>query len=329
LSQDFGAIILLLIVGFCLVGIVLVVIRLYIVTTRSRVKERLSNLAIKDQREPYTQSFSPGSYFSSGKFEGLRGWINRTLSFFSTEELKLKITTANWPISEVEFIITRFAVCLVGVLLGWIISGSIIGGIGLAVLIYIIPGILLDRSITRRRKKFQDMLVDFLVLVKGALLVGSSLQQAMNMAVKEIPGPVGEEFSQVLKETKLGLTLPEALHNLETRMQSEDLQIVVTGILLNIEMGGNLSVILEAAIYTIRDRMLVLGEVRSLTAYSRYVGWFLTLLPFLTALFIFISNPSFFDPVKTSSLSQIALVMAVLGVILGNFFIRRLTKIRI
>ena len=324
-------IILLLIIGFCLLGFALVVFRLYTITTRSRVKERLSNLAdtVEDQSELDTQSLSPGSYFSSGKFEGLRRWINRTLSFFSTEQLKLKITTANWPISDIEFILTRFAICLVGIFLGWIISRSIIGGIGLAILVYLFPGILLDRAISKRRKKFQDLLVDFLVLVKGALMVGSSLPQALSVAVKEIPAPVSEEFSQVLKETKLGLDLPEALHNLEARMQSEDLQIVTTGILLNIEMGGNLSIILEAAIYTIRDRMQLLGEVRSLTAYSRYSGWFLTLLPFLTALFIFITNPSFFDPVKTSSLSQIAMVVAVLGVILGNFFIRRLSKIRV
>lgn len=331
MSQDFGSIILLLVFAFSLIGCLFVIIRLYSINAQSQVKSRLDNIgdSRRSRREQTSRSFSASDYFTSGPISGIRGQINRALAIFSTEELSIKISSANWPISDIEFILTRLIVCLVALFLGWVITGSILGGLALAVLAYFIPGILLERSIATRRKKFQDLLVDFLVLVRGALLVGSSLPQALSLAAKEISAPVSEEFNQVIKETQLGLTLPEALHNLEARMQCDDLKIVVTGILLNLELGGNLSTIIDAAITTIRDRMLLLGEVRSLTAYSRYVGLFLTALPILTALLLFIINPSFFQPIKTERLSQIAYVFAVLGVIMGNFFIRRLTRIRV
>jgi tight adherence protein B len=309
----------------------LVIFRLYALNAQSRLDSRLNTFVEgkKDGDEQPSQARPSRSYFQSGNLSGLRGRINRALSFFSSDELSLKITSANWPISDIEFIFSRFMLILVGLFLGWIISRSIIGGLGLAVLFYFIPGIFLDQSILKRRKKFQEQLVDFLILIKGAIMVGSSLPQAIRVGVKEIPAPISEEFTQVLREITYGLTLSEALHNLEARMQSDDLKIVVTGIILNSQMGGSLSTILEAAIITIRDRIQLFGEVRSLSAYSRFVGLLLTFLPFIAALFLYLLSPGYFDSVKTSPFTQIILLAALLGVILGNFFIRRIIKIRI
>ena len=112
-------------------------------------------------------------------------------------------------------------------------------------------------------------------------------------------------------------------------MESDDLQIVVTAIIINAQIGGNLSTVLESAISTIRDRMHLLGEIRSLTSYARYVGNFLTLMPFITGLAIFIFSPGYFDTVKTSIIPQIILGGALVGVVIGNIWIRRLVKIRV
>jgi tight adherence protein B len=130
-------------------------------------------------------------------------------------------------------------------------------------------------------------------------LAGYSLAQALDMAIKEIPAPASEKFGRVLREVKFGFPMDQALMNLAARMQSDDLQIVVTAIVLNSQMGGNLSTILEATIGTIRDRIHLFSEIRSLTSYSRYVGMIISILPLLTALIVFLLNPDYFEAVKT------------------------------
>jgi tight adherence protein B len=86
---------------------------------------------------------------------------------------------------------------------------------------------------------------------------------------------------------------------------------------------------LEATISTIRDRMHLLGEIRSLTSYARYVGNFLTMMPFLTGFAVFLLSPDYFDTVKTSSITQIIFLMALVGVIIGNVWIRQIVKIKV
>jgi len=133
----------------------------------------------------------------------------------------------------------------------------------------------------------------------------------------------------VLREVRFGIPLEQALLNLAERMESDDLQIVVTAIIINSQVGGNLSTVLDATISTIRDRMHLFGEIRSLTAYARFVGNFLTLVPFLTGIVIFFINPGYFEPVKTEVFTQVALVVALIGVIIGNIWIRQIVKIRV
>ena len=113
------------------------------------------------------------------------------------------------------------------------------------------------------------------------------------------------------------------------RMQSDDLQIVVTAIMLNSQMGGNLSTVLEATIDTIRDRIHLYCEIRSLTSYARYVGLLISTLPFITGLLVFLVNPGYFDTVKTSLITQIIFGLALVGIVIGNIVIRRIMKIRV
>ena len=112
-------------------------------------------------------------------------------------------------------------------------------------------------------------------------------------------------------------------------MENDDLQIVMTAIIINSQVGGNLSIVLEASISTIRDRMQLMGEIRSLTSYGRYVGYFLTLMPFIAGVLIFLVSPDYFDVVKTSTLTQIIFLAAFIGIFIGNIWIRRIVRIRV
>jgi len=265
----------------------------------------------------------------AGNLSSFRGKINRALAIFSTYSLQQKISAAYWPISDIEFIFIRIGVTVLGFIIGMLIPRNIIGGIGLGAVFFLIPGFLINRSITNRQKKFQNQLLDFLVLIKGAVLAGFSLYQALEMAIKESSSPISEEFGRVIREVQIGIPLEHALINLKDRMQSDDLQIVVTAIVINSQVGGNLSTILEAAINTIRERINLFGEIRSLSSYSRYVGTFLSLLPFIAALIIFLLDPGYFAHVLDSIIVQVIFVVALISIVIGNIIIQRIVRIRL
>jgi len=259
----------------------------------------------------------------------LRNWINEYLGGFSSQKLQKKISSAYWPITDTEFILIRITSTSVLFFMGWLIPGNIVGGITLAAIAIMLPNLILDRTISQRQKKFHTQLLDVLIMIKGAVQAGYSLMQSLDVAIKEIPAPASEEFGRVLHETRLGYSLENALFNLSERMENIDMQIVVTAIVINAQVGGNLSTVLEATISTIRDRVQLMGEIRSLTSYSRFVGGLLTLMPFILAAIIFLMTPVYFEPVKTSSLTQTIFVMAFIGIIIGNIWMQRTMKIRV
>jgi len=158
---------------------------------------------------------------------------------------------------------------------------------------------------------------------------GYSLMQALDMMAEQVSEPSATEYGRVLREVRFGIPLEQALLNLSERMENDDLQIVVTAIIINTQVGGNLSTVLEATISTIRDRLHLFGEIRSLTAYSRYVGNFLSLVPFIAGIAVFLINPDYFEAVKTEFITQVAFVFALIGVIIGNILIRRMARIRV
>lgn len=329
MNQDLITIVLLTVFLLCAIGVILIGVWIYRSGLSSTRQERISSFvdsSRNDSQETPTRNYTLVSNQDIGKF---RGWINESLTGLSSEKLKLKLSSAYWPITDTEYLL----ICVVGTglafLLGWAIVGNILAGLFLAAIAIFIPPLLLDKAITQRQQKFHTQLLDVLILIKGAVQAGYSLMQALDLAVKEIPAPAAEEFGRVLREVQFGIPLEGALFNLGKRMQNDDLQIVVTAIVINSQVGGNLSTVLDAIISTIRDRMHLFGEVRSLTSYARYIGNFLTLMPFITGFAIFLMTPDYFATVKTSLLTQIILLMALFGVIIGNVWIRRIVRIRV
>lgn len=329
MNQDLITIVLLTVFLLCATGVILIGVWIYRSGPSSTMQGRISSFvdsSRNDSQETPTRNYTLVSSQDIGKF---RGWINESLTDLSSEKLKLKLSSAYWPITDTEYLL----ICVVGTglafLLGWAMVGNILAGLFLAAIAILIPPLLLDKAIAQRQQKFHTQLLDVLILIKGTVQAGYSLMQALDLAVKEIPAPAAEEFGRVLREVQFGIPLEGALFNLGKRMQNDDLQIVVTAIVINSQVGGNLSTVLDATISTIRDRMHLFGEIRSLTSYARYIGNFLTLMPFITGFAIFLMTPDYFDTVKTSLLTQIILLMALLGVIIGNVWIRRIVRIRV
>lgn len=329
MTQNLITIILLAISLVSVLGVFMIAIWMFRNSPSSKKQGRISNFVV-----PASQATQPIPdrdikelrKENIGKF---RDWINSSLSGLSSEKLKLKISSAYWPITDTEFILIRIVGTGLAFFLGWLLPGNFLGGIFLGAIAIMLPPIILDRSIAQRQQKFHNQLLDVLILIKGAVQAGYSLMQALDLAVKETPAPAAEEFGRVIREVRFGLTLETALINLGNRMASDDLQIVVTAIIINSQVGGNLSTVLESTISTIRDRMQLFGEIRSLTSYARYVGNFLTLMPFIMGLLVFILSPDYFSSVRTSVITQMVYLMALMGIIIGNIWIRRIVRVKV
>lgn len=303
-------------------GVILVGIGFFLIPTmtRSRLDQFVDSsnfgaVDISQQRNDQLNSF--------------RQRLNSGLSFLSSNDLRIKLTSAHWQITDHEYILLQVLGTLLGFAVGWWITRSMIGGAGLAILMYVLPGISLTRSVEVRRQKFANQLLDALVLIRGAIQSGYSLLQSLDLVHKEMAAPASEEFERVIREVQLGLPLNQALLNLSARMKNDDLYMVVTAIIINLQVGGNLTTMLTSVTNTIRSRIYLFGEIRSLTAYARYAGLLLTLIPFITGLVIFFINPTYFDKVPQSIISQLLLCGAVVLLVIGNIWMRRLVKIKI
>lgn len=291
----------------------------------------------RDRIDNYVRTLQPREAAPSGgkkafdltQLDDFRSWVNQTLGSLSSTKLKHRISSAYWPISDIEFVLIRVAGVGVGILLGWLISGMLVGGLALGALVYFVPGFLLQRSIVQRQKKFQEQLVDVLLLIRGAVQAGYGLLQSLDVVISEMSSPASEEFERVVREVQIGLSLPQALTNLANRMESDDLQLAVTAIIINTQVGGNLTTMLSVVTDTIRARYQLFGEVRALTSYARYAGYLLTFLPFGTGVAMFLLSPEYYAVSITTSITQIILGVALVLVIIGNIWLRQVAKIEV
>ena len=260
----------------------------------------------------------------------IRRRLNSMLSVLGTEDLNLQLMRADWKITSTEYILIRIGLMVVGFVLGWVIFGSILSGLALAILANLLPGIFLRRSATRRQIKFEGQLVDVLMLITGAVITGFSLMQALEVVQREMQPPASDEIRRVHTEVGLGITLSQALDNLGTRMQNQDLDLVVTAVKIHNQVGGNLSTMLEAVTETVRERDRLFREARVITTQQRYTSYLISLLPVAIGLLIFLINPEYMMQLFTNGLYYLMIpIFAVIGIVAGHFVLQRITKIDI
>ncbi|NPV57379.1 MAG: secretion system protein, partial [Anaerolineae bacterium] len=221
---------------------------------------------------------------------------------------------------------------LTGLIL-WFIGGrttliAIIGGvIGL-----FLPRFYVKQQQGKRLVKFDQQLPDMLNLMVNGLRAGYSTMQAMEAVSKELPPPICDEFRRVVQEMQLGVPMERALDNLLRRIPSPDLDLCITAINVQREVGGNLAEILDTISYTIRERVRIKGEIRVLTTQVTYSGRFLSLLPFFVIGILYLLNRDymmeFFKP-ESRVCGTIALVLAGILIIAGSLTMNKLADIEV
>ena len=182
-----------------------------------------------------------------------------------------------------------------------------------------------------RLRNFDDQLPDMLNLMVNALRTGFSAMQAMEAVSKELPAPMSQEFKRVVQEMQLGVPMELALANLQRRIPSDDLDLAITAINIQREVGGNLAEILDTISFTIRERIRIKGEVRAITAQVAYSGRFLALMPLVLSLILWGLNrdymSQFFSEPVICGWSM--LILAGIMLIFGYIALTRIADIEI
>jgi tight adherence protein B len=201
---------------------------------------------------------------------------------------------------------------------------------------FMLPRFWLGRRKGGRLNAFNKSLPDTITLLANALRAGSSFLQAIELVVRESRPPISTEFGRVIREVNLGLPFEQALENMVRRVRSDDLELMATAISIQHTVGGNLAEILDSIAYTIRERVRIKGEIKTLTAQQRLSGYVVGFLPIGLAGFLFIAAPNFMEPMFANPPAVLGLPAGVVILIFGGFmmflgfmFIRKIVDIEV
>jgi tight adherence protein B len=199
-----------------------------------------------------------------------------------------------------------------------------------------IPRFWVNHRKGKRLNAFNDHLADTITLIANALRAGASFLQAIELVVRESQPPISTEFNRVIREVNLGLPFEQALANMVRRVESDDLELMTTAITIQHQVGGNLAEILDSIAFTIRERIRIKGEIKTLTAQQRLSGYVVAGLPIFLVGTLMVIAPTFMEPMftKPPAILDIPLGTVILGaggvmMFFGFMAIRKIVDIEV
>lgn len=281
------------------------------------VQQRLSQEATTAELKPQRRRS-----FSDKLNHQLQGssWAVRVEQQLAAADVHLTVT---------EYGLLQLGCALVAFCMGWIIARQLIGGVLLAVVGGMLPNFVLNQRRAKRTKAFGNQLPDLLNLLVGSLRSGYGLMHACRIIQQEMPNPMASEFGQVIKETALGYSVNDALDHLVERLNNEDLELIVSSIHIQNEVGGSLAEVLSTISDTIRERVKLKGEIQAMTSQQRMTGWLLTAMPFGIATFMMLINPDYMMGLFQPSWVLSIPIGAVIMIVIGNIVMRWVVQIEV
>ncbi|MBI1256297.1 MAG: secretion system protein [Chloroflexi bacterium] len=224
----------------------------------------------------------------------------------------LKLTVSEYAALHVISMFGFFALGYFVLFGQQIVMGIVAGFVG-----FFAPRIYVSRITSSRLIHFEQQLPDTLGLWVNALRSGYSVLQSMEAIARDAPEPTATEFKRVVQEVQLGIDMEDALEHLLNRVESEDLDLVITAVNIQREVGGNLAEILDVISHTIRERIKLKGEIRVLTAQGRITGYLISFLPIILALFLYTINPGYMGNLfenRTCGWPLLGIGLALIGI---------------
>lgn len=298
-------------------------------STAEEVMERMGRFATRE--EMLAVSDGSGKNAPSKVAQGLEEIVKGRNVADTSAAL---ISRADVKITVGEFLLMRIGGAAGGFVLGFLLASrinpafGIVLGIIVGLIGYLVPSIYLKLKARRRQKRFISQLGDTIALMANSLRAGYSLLQTMEMVSRETKDPMGAEFRRVVREVGLGISHQEAMANMLRRVPSEDLDLLVTAINIQHEVGGNLAQILTTIGHTIRERVRIKGEISVLTAQVQLSGYIITALPVGLAVIVFFLNPDYI--MGMMAWPWICMPIAsVIMIIIGFFAMRKISSIEV
>ena len=325
----------LLIAGIAALAIVVIAVGIAMSAGSGGVSSRLERYASGKDPDADTQDGDSESAVVAG--------LSRVIDQQDfTARLATDLARADLKMKPAEFLIF-WAITPIGFVFIAFIAGIVFPGFRnpVALVIAFVLGLYAPRFYINRRKNgrlkaFANQLPDTITLLANSLRAGSSFLQGMELVTREARPPISEEFERVVREMQLGLALQPALNNLNRRVASEDLDLMVTAIQIQAQVGGNLATVLDQIAHTIRERIRIIGEINTLTAMQRYSGYVITLLPIGLAGLLFLISPTYISVMLEKPPEMFGLPLGVIfftvGLIsmgIGYLFIRRIVDIKV
>lgn len=264
-------------------------------------------------------------------------WLTKRVEKSSYgDKIAKELAQADIKFKPGEYLALMFIAGFGLAVVAWFISeGSILISIVGAVFGIFLPRMYVKGQQKKRLIKFNDQLADMLSLMVNGIRAGYSTLQAMEAVSRELPPPISDEFRRVVQEIQLGVPMEKALDNLLRRIPSDDLDLVITAINVQREVGGNLAEILDTISHTIRERVKLKGEIRVLTAQMMYSGRVIALLPIFLLIALYLINRSYIMIIVSPESNTpfpcgyLALGIAGLLIVIGYFAMQKLAQIEV
>lgn len=309
---------------------VLLVYGLYVVLFNKRIATLKRLEASTGESEYYAEAQENTKLSAREQMSGAIGLLVRLVPKKEyLERKKKKLMQAAILMKAEEFLgISIIAGLLAGSIL-FLASGNMLTvPFGFAIG-FMIPDVFLNSAKRKRSKKLNDQLPEALNIVSNGLRAGYSFPQSMSVAAKELDKPISDEFARVIKENTLGKPIDEALKDMSMRAEDEDIDMFVTALIIQRQVGGNLAEVLGTISETIRERVKLKGEIKTMTAQGKLSGVVITLLPIVIAFAITLLNPEYITVLLTTTIGQVLVAAAVVMEIIGVYLLTKIIDIDI
>lgn len=281
-----------------------------------RMEKRLDEI----EQEQVVEKHSPESRPKRGL-----AWLN---SLHISESMKNDILLSGIKMRPEELILFWIVIIFGPAALSLIFSTSL-----LRVLLLILVGtfsvpLYLKIAIRKRQVLFERQLGDALMVIANGLRAGFSFPQALDNVARDLADPIGSEFRSVSRELRLGSDIEAPLTRVATRMNSYDMKLLATAVVVQRQVGGNLAEILDTISKTIRERLSIKRSVRTLTAQGRISGQIIGFLPIVLLIILSVINPSYMQPFFTTSYGYIMLFIGAVMEVIGFLAIRKIVDLK-
>ena len=244
--------------------------------------------------------------------------------------IRTQLARADLKITPGEYIIITITSILgTGLIAYVILHRNPILTFGGLVLGFFLPRFYVKYRQAKRMRTFSNQLGDAINLLANGLRSGYSLLQAMDAVAREMPPPISEEFQRVVREIGLGLSNERAMNNMLRRIPSDDLDLMITAINVQHEVGGNLAEILETISHTIRERIRIKGEIRVLTSQQMLSGYIVSFLPVGLGLILYAMNPTYMGRMFQEPCGWAMIAVGAISMTIGFVIIRKIVNIEV